>query len=122
MANGRKRFFIEKKDGTKIGYIVHFLAQRQHEIGTESFPVNEEKDMRRKQQQCLWTTFFSKKLVRIQANADEDNMASQRVLEKVGFTRGGILRKVAFEYGAWRNAIQFSILREEWKKPIILAS
>lgn len=88
-------------------------------LDTESFPVNEEKDMRRKQQQCLWTTFFSKKLVRIQANADEDNMASQRVLEKIRFMHEGILRKVSFVYGAFKNAIQFSILREEWKKPRI---
>ncbi|RLI51838.1 hypothetical protein DRO61_01340 [Candidatus Bathyarchaeota archaeon] len=43
MANGRKWFFIEKKDGTKIGYIVHFLAQRQHEIGYGVIPSERRK-------------------------------------------------------------------------------
>ena len=121
--NGGKWVFIEKKDGTKIGYVAHFLARRQHEIGYGVIPSERGTGYATEAATMLVDyLFLSKDIVRIQADTNADNMASQRVLEKVGFTRGGILRKVAFEYGAWRNAIQFSILREEWKKPIILAS
>jgi RimJ/RimL family protein N-acetyltransferase len=48
------------------------------------------------------------------------NLASQKVLEKAGFKREGILRKSAFERGEWRDFYVYSILREEWKEPKIL--
>jgi len=48
------------------------------------------------------------------------NKASQRVLEKVGFKKEGTLRKNFFMRGEWRDALVYSILREEWKAPKIL--
>ena len=58
--------------------------------------------------------------MRIQADADSQNMASRRVLEKVGFEKEGVLRKLYFEQGEWRDSVLYSIMREEWKKPEIL--
>lgn len=40
---------------------------------------------------CRWA-FAELALARIQASADVDNPASQRVLEKAGFTREGVMR------------------------------
>jgi ribosomal-protein-alanine N-acetyltransferase len=47
-------------------------------------------------------------------------MASQRVLEKAGFKKEGIVRKCIFIRGEWRDEFLYSILREEWKEPQIL--
>jgi RimJ/RimL family protein N-acetyltransferase len=116
--NGGMWFFIEKKDGTKIGYMVYYLARRQHEIGYAIIPSERGKEYATEAGRMLVDyLFLSKDIIRIQADTSEHNIASQRVLEKIGFTREGVLRKVSFEYGAWKNAIQYSILREEWKKP-----
>jgi len=64
--------------------------------------------------------FLSKETVRIQASADPRNVASQRVLEKVGFKKEGTLRKSLFLKGKWTDLSVYSILREEWKEPKIL--
>lgn len=44
-----------------------------------------------------------------------------RVLEKAGFTKEGLIRKSVFIRGEWRDGILYSILREDWKEPRILA-
>jgi RimJ/RimL family protein N-acetyltransferase len=64
--------------------------------------------------------FLSRDLVRIQAHTDVNNLASQKVLVKVGFQKEGMIRKGAFIRGKWRDFYLFSILREEWKEPKIL--
>jgi RimJ/RimL family protein N-acetyltransferase len=67
---------------------------------------------------CL---FLSGNIVRIQAGTNVRNKASQRVLEKAGFKKEGITRKSAFVRGEWADAYLYSIIREEWKEPKILA-
>jgi RimJ/RimL family protein N-acetyltransferase len=64
--------------------------------------------------------FLSKDIVRVQAHTDVRNMVSQRVLEKIGFKKEGIIRKYVFVRGEWRDAVLYSILREDWKRPEIL--
>jgi ribosomal-protein-alanine N-acetyltransferase len=64
--------------------------------------------------------FLSKNIVRIQAVTHIENKASQRVLEKVGFKKEGILRKSVFIMGVWSDFYILSILKEEWKEPKIL--
>lgn len=49
-------------------------------------------------------------LVRLQALVDVDNKASQRVLEKAGFLREGVLRKYAFNKGELRDSVIYSFL------------
>jgi aminoglycoside 6'-N-acetyltransferase len=41
------------------------------------------------------------------------NAASEKVLERVGFRKEGILRKSSFRRGEWTDTILFSILREK---------
>jgi ribosomal-protein-alanine N-acetyltransferase len=64
--------------------------------------------------------FLSKNIVRIQAKTNPRNVASQRVLEKAGFKREGLIRKDVFIRGQWQDSVLYSIFREEWKKPKIL--
>ncbi|XP_043702719.1 uncharacterized protein LOC122652901 [Telopea speciosissima] len=49
-------------------------------------------------------------LVRLQALVDLENKASQRVVEKVGFIKEGLLRKYAFNRGVIRDMIFYSFL------------
>ena len=120
-----KPFFIEKKDGNKVGIIVHFnvlhTAGKQLEIGYSLVPEERGKGYATEAVNIMVDfLFLSKENVRIQAQTDTRNVASQRVLEKTGFTKEGILRKSYFMRGEWVDALIWSILREEWKEPRIL--
>lgn len=116
-------FIIEKKDGTKIGFIgTHFFAEML-EIGYALIPTE------RSHGYCTEAVkimvdylFLSKNIVRIQAAAHSENKASQKVLEKAGFQREGTERKGIFVYGKWADLYIYSILREEWKVPKILTN
>ena len=116
-----KWFFIEKKDGTKIGEIGHYMIGKLLEIyyylvqsergkgyGTEAIMI------------MVDYLFLSRELMRVQATPDVSNVVSQRVLEKVGFTKEGIIRKSDFNRGKWGDDCLYSILREEWKEPKVL--
>ena len=50
---------------------------------------------------------------RLEAGTDADNRAEQKALERVGFTREGVLRELAFRDGAWRDRMLYSLLRDQ---------
>jgi ribosomal-protein-alanine N-acetyltransferase len=54
-------------------------------------------------------------LNRIHARADARNGGSQRVMEKVGMTKEGVLRMSRIERGEVLDEAWFAILRTEWK-------
>jgi ribosomal-protein-alanine N-acetyltransferase len=54
-------------------------------------------------------------LNRVCARADTANVGSQRVMEKVGMTKEGILRLNRVERGEAFDEVWFSILRNEWE-------
>ena len=117
----KKWFIIEKKDGSKIGFIGYFPKDDCLEIGYALLP-NE-----RKEGYCTEAVeiivdflFLSRDIVRIQAYTDVGNKASQKVLNKANFKKEGVLRKFRFVRGEWKDYAVFSILREEWKQPKII--
>jgi ribosomal-protein-alanine N-acetyltransferase len=117
----RKRFFVEKKDGTKIGVIGVFPVGDLWEIGFTLIPSERGKGYGTEAVTMMVDyLFLSRNLVRIQATTDLRNTASQSLLEKIGFKREGVVRKAMFIHGEWRDLLLFSILREEWKEPKIL--
>ena len=116
-------FIIEKKDRAKIGLARHFLVQPigLMEIGYFIVPSERRKGYGPEAAQIMVDyLFLSRKIVRIQATTDVKNMASRRVLEKVGFKREATLRKAGFVRGKWADGYLYSILREEWRAPKIL--
>ena len=114
-------FFIEKKDGTKVGAAFHFPNGRMLEIGYALIPSERRKGYGTEAAKIMVDyLFLSKDIVRIQATTDVRNTVSQKVLEKIGFKKEGIIRKYVFVSGEWRDALLYSILREEWKEPKIL--
>ena len=114
-------FFIEKKDGKKIGVIMHVKTggrvgicydllgdERGKGCGTEAVEM------------IVDYLFLTKNIVRIQAETDPENKASWRVLEKAGFSKEGLMRKAFFSHGQWKDTALYSILKEDWKEPKIL--
>jgi len=120
-----KTFIAEKKDGSKIGGVRHFNMLHPMgkflEIGFALVPSERGKGYCTEVVKIMVDyLFLSKDIVRIQAHTDLMNVASQKVLEKVGFKKEGTLRKFSFIRGEWRDGLLYSILREEWKEPKIL--
>jgi RimJ/RimL family protein N-acetyltransferase len=120
-----KVFIIEKKDGSKIGFIWNFnmLAPyaKMQEIGYALVPSERGKGYCTEAIQLMVDyLFLSKDIARIQATTHTKNVASQKVLEEVGFKREGTLRKLALIRGEKTDMFMFSILREEWREPKIL--
>ena len=118
-------FIIEKKDGSKIGYICHFIlghpAGKLLEIGYFLVPSERGKGYCTEAVEIMVDyLFLSKDIMRVQASTDTRNLASQKVLEKAGFKKEGTMRKYFFLRGELRDACLYSILREEWKVPKIL--
>ena len=62
--------------------------------------------------------FKKLKLRKICAQVNEPNIASQKLLEKLGFKKEGILREhVKYQFGdGWLNEICYGLLKREWKK------
>ncbi|XP_050892626.1 uncharacterized protein LOC127098159 [Lathyrus oleraceus] len=54
-------------------------------------------------------------LERLESRVDVENVASQRVLEKAGFQREGILRKYLFIKGKSRDMVMFSVLSNDFQ-------
>lgn len=114
-------FFVEKKDGTKIGFMAHSLSAGEIELGYSIVPSERGKGYVGEAITIMVDyLFLSKDAVRVQARADPENIASWKALEKAGFSREGILRRTFYCRGKWRDDCMYSILREEWKEPKIL--
>ncbi len=117
-------FIIEKKDGTKIGWIAHYIGSQNFgwiEIGYAIIPREREKGYATEAIQILVDyLFLTKDILRIQAVTNIENIASQKTLEKTGFKCEGRLRKALWVKGKWLDGYLYSIIREEWKEPKIL--
>lgn len=115
-------FIVEKKDGGKIGHVNGWMRGRMMEIGYAIVPCERCKGYGAEAIQLMVDyLFLSKEIVRIQAPTERRNIASQKVLEKAGFSKEGTMRKSWFARGEYRDMYLYSILREEWKEPKILA-
>ena len=114
-------FLIEKMDGSKIGYIAHFKTKGCVGIGYMLVPEERGKGYGSEAVQIIVDyLFLHKDIVRVQAETHPDNLGSQKVLQKAGFKKEGVLRKSFFSRGVYRDTALYSILREDWREPRIL--
>jgi RimJ/RimL family protein N-acetyltransferase len=65
------------------------------------------------QRQLVDYLFATTTAHRLQAGTEVDNIAEQRALEKVGFTREGVLRASHFRAGEWRDGVMYGLIRGE---------
>ena len=121
------RYFVVRKDGKKIGAISNFYCSQIYnwmEIGYAMSPGERGRGYTTEAAQILVDfLFLSRQLARIQATVDVENKASQRVIEKAGFAREGLLRNAFWSTkGMWRNVYIYSITRDEWKSPRVFGT
>jgi aminoglycoside 6'-N-acetyltransferase len=57
--------------------------------------------------------FLGYPVERVAAFTDVENKPAQRVMERVGFQREGVLRRAMFRDGLWRDIAIYGILRHE---------
>jgi len=60
--------------------------------------------------------FRKLKLHRVYANLFHKNIASKKILEKIGFTLEGNMREKRWRENQWHNVLNFGILGKEYKK------
>lgn len=53
---------------------------------------------------------------RLQAQVFVGNGASERVCQKLGFAREGVLRSLVLRRGRWWDIVMYSLLRAEWEQ------
>jgi RimJ/RimL family protein N-acetyltransferase len=88
------------------------VACRALNIGISLFPAHRGQGYGTAAQSLLAEYLFGTRLVeRLEATTDVDNLAEQRALERVGFTREGVLRHAQFRRGEWRDVVLYSLLR-----------
>jgi RimJ/RimL family protein N-acetyltransferase len=59
---------------------------------------------------------------RIEADVEVGNLASQRVLERIGMLREGVMRDCTFAGGRWWTDARYAILASEWaRQPAAIA-
>lgn len=110
-------FIIEKKSGVKIGHIGCWMIGRTMEMGFALLPNDRRKGYGTEAIRLMTDhLFITKDITRIQVSTDVENVASQRALEKTGFTREGTMRKSWYTKGEYRDHYLYSILKEEWKE------
>ena len=114
-------FFVEKKEGTKVGFISFFLSAGETEIGYNTVPNERNKGYATEAIEIIVDyLFLSKSIMRIQAKVNPENTRSWKALERIGFRREGVLRRTCFSHGKWEDDYMYSIIREEWKEPKLL--
>lgn len=84
----------------EIGIMI-FTEHRGRGIGTEA------------QRQLVDYLFSTTTAHRIQAGTEADNVAEQKALERIGFTREGVNREIYFRAGRWRDSVMYGLLRGE---------
>jgi RimJ/RimL family protein N-acetyltransferase len=114
-------FIIQKKDGMKIGHIGSWMIGRTMEMGFALVSSERRKGYGKEAIQLMVDyLFLTKDIVRIQVSTDTENRASQRALERVGFLKEGIMRRLWYTRGEYKDHYLYSILKEEWKEPKML--
>jgi [ribosomal protein S5]-alanine N-acetyltransferase len=84
------------------------------EIGALLFPEHRGRGHGTAAQRLLVEYLFATTLAnRLQAITDVENLAEQRVLERIGFRREGVMRGLAFIGGRWRDGLLYARLRHD---------
>lgn len=65
--------------------------------------------------QLLDYAFNQRNLHRIEAIVLDDNIGSQKLHEKLGYKKEGLLRQSVYKDGLYKNQIVYALLKEEYK-------
>ncbi|MEK4973413.1 GNAT family protein [Niallia sp. FSL R7-0648] len=106
-----------KENGKFIGTIDFVSWQLKHNIAEIGYVISQDywgKGIAPEAaNEVIKFGFNNMDLVRIQARCDVENIGSARVMEKVGMTFEGVIRKGIFVKGKHQDIKMYSILKEE---------
>ncbi|RDY85366.1 GNAT family N-acetyltransferase [Bacillus amyloliquefaciens] len=112
-------FPVVLKDGkTVIGHIAFFkyFGDHTYEIGWVFHPDYQGKGYASEAASALLEFGFKTiKLHRIIATCQPENMASHRVMEKIGMRREGFFKKCIPHDNDWWDEYYYAVLEEEWE-------
>lgn len=107
-----------KSDGVLIGDCAYRLMaddERQAEIGFTLAPAYQRRGYATEAVMYLFTYLFEEQnLHRIYAYCDVENLASARLMEKVGMRREGHFVDSAWFKGYWSSEYLYALLQREW--------
>lgn len=112
---------VRKSDDEAVGCLGHYLAHpvleyvdvwyvigepsaRGHGFGSEAVSL------------LVSHLFATQSVGRIGATCDVENVASVRLLERIGMRREGTMRSALFHHGRWHDVHLFGVTREGWAK------
>lgn len=112
---------IEHEQRVRGGINVRFFADRK--IGEVGYSIARPfwgRGLATKTARAILNAAFEAipSLVRVRAMADARNVASTRVLEKIGMKREGVLRSNRIVRGDPVDEVWYGILRSEWRDPV----
>ncbi|MEM3403047.1 MAG: GNAT family protein [Nitrososphaeria archaeon] len=107
------------EDKERLGIVVYYSAHpilQNLEIGFQISSIEERSKGYGAEAVRLLVDFLFKtrNVQRVQATTSTENVAAQRVLERNGFIREGLMRKSLFGDGRYQDTYLYSILRDEW--------
>jgi RimJ/RimL family protein N-acetyltransferase len=107
-----------KEEGTLLGDCalrVHTPDVRQATIGFTLAQANQGQGFATEALTCLLDYLFQqKRLHRVVADTDSQNVPSWTLLERLGMRREGHLRQSLWFKGQWADEYLYAILAEEW--------
>ncbi len=108
---------VLKNDQTLIGHIVFhkYFGEHTYEIGWVFNPKYTNKGYASEAAHAvLKYSFEIMKLHRIVATCQPENIASYRVMEKIGMRKEGLFKKCIPQGNEWWDEYFYAILDEEW--------
>jgi RimJ/RimL family protein N-acetyltransferase len=110
--------WIVAADGESVGWITLAVTSWEHGLAEIGYALTTSAQGRGIQaqalEQLLAELFLETPLERIEARCATDNLASQRVLDKVGFRREGTLRSYFLLGGRRVDNYLYAILRDDF--------
>ncbi|MBU5262362.1 GNAT family N-acetyltransferase [Bacillus atrophaeus] len=115
--NAEKFPVVVKEENIVIGHIAFFkyFGEHSYEIGWVFNPKYYNKGYASEAAQAILEFGFTNmKLHRIIATCQPQNIASYRVMEKIGMRREGYFKKCIPNGNQWWDEYYYAILEEEW--------
>lgn len=119
--NPRSRFvfaIILKGNGNMIGSAEFIIQDYSNKIGEIGYIINPDYwgmgYATEAAKLIIEFSFTNFNLHRIYATCDPRNVASSKVLEKIGMTKEGRMREDLLIKDGWRDSLLYSILVQEW--------
>jgi len=89
-------------------------SSRAFSLGIHLSPEHREQGMGAEAQALMSQYLFDTYSVqRLEAETDVENIAAQKLLEKAGFQKEGVLRQAQWRSGQWHDLVKYSKLRGE---------